>query len=267
MPRGREPTGTSQHGPRVRSGRVLRTPGPIGVTGSRTDQTRYRGGWMRFDGFNLYWYDSPYPSTQRVGYVTRAQSGQNIKIEKLGIVQGAVQRSFADSKLENVGPIPEGQYDVLINDAGPAKLIPGYMQRRDEDDVVVEVWRWMVGIRGMQRIQDDLPMSLDNPRTLDRDESNHQVDAWGKYRARILPRHGTDTFGRGGFYLHSSRKLAGTHGCIETLGDEEIFKRLIQVRERYRVHKIRLVVAGASAEMFSLEVQSLRVMTWRADDF
>jgi hypothetical protein len=222
---------------------------------------------MRFDGFYLTWYDSAYPSTQHVGYKTRAQSGQNIQIMKLGIVQGAVQRSFADSHLENLGPIPEGHYDLLISDAGPAKLIPGIMETADENGEVADIFRWMVGIRGMQRIQDDLPLYLDNPRTPDRDESSRQIDAWGRHRARIIPRQGTHTFGRGGFYLHSSRKLAGTHGCIETLGDEEIFKRLIQVRERHRVHKIRLVVASVSADMFSSEIQSLRQTIWRAEDF
>jgi hypothetical protein len=267
MPRGREPVGTSQPSPRVRNGRITRTPGPIGLTGARAETARYRGGWMRFDGFNLIWYDSPYPSTQRIGYRTRAQSGQNLMVEKLGIVVGAVQRPFSDSKLENTGPIPEGQYDLLISDAGPAKLLPGYSQNRDENGVVVEAWRWLAGIRGLQRIQDDLELNLDNPRTPDVDESSRQVEAWGKYRARIIARQGTHTFGRGGFYLHSSRKMRGTHGCIETLGDEEIFQRLIQVRQRYRVHKIRLVVAPASAEMFSPEIQSLRVMTWRPEDF
>jgi hypothetical protein len=267
MPRGRDPIGTTQRSPRVRGGRIVRTPGPVGLTGAHAPHARYRGGWMRFDGFQLIWYDSPYPSTQRVGYTTRAQSGQNIVLEDLGIVRGAVQRPFTDSKLEGVGPIPEGQYDVLINDAGPAKLLPDFSKKRDEDGVVTEVWRWMVGIRGMQRIQDNLEMDLDNPRTPGVDESSHQVDAWGKYRARIMPRQGTHTFGRGGFYLHSSRKMVGTHGCIETLGDEAIFRRMIDIRERYRVHKIRLVVASISAELLSVEVQSLRVMTWRPDDF
>lgn len=267
MPRNREPIGTMQSRGQVRQGRITRTPGPIGLSGASADTARYRGGWMRFDGFQLLWYDSAYPSTQRLGYRTRAQSGQNVKIEKLGIVVGAVQRPFTDSKLPNVGPIPEGQYDVLINDAGPAKLQPGYGQERDENGVVVEAWRWLVGIRGMQRIQDDLEMYLDNPRTPDRDESSRQVDAWGKYRARIIPRQGTHMFGRGGFYLHSSRKMSGTHGCIETLGDEEIFLRMIDVRQRYRVRKIRLVVASVSADMFSPEIQSLRVMTWKPEDF
>jgi hypothetical protein len=267
MPRDREPMGTTQANRRIRRGRIVRTPGPLGTAAAQAWPARYSGGWMRFNGFQLIWYDSSYPSTQRVGYITRAQSGQNIKVEVLGIAQDAVQRPFTDSRLKDVGPIPEGQYDLLIADAGPARLIPGYRRERGDNGVVTDVWRWMVGIRGMQRIQDDLQYTLDNPRTPDVDESSRQVEVWGKYRARIVPRHGTQMFGRGGFYLHSSRKMAGTHGCIETLGDETIFLRLMQVRERYRLHKIRLVVASAAADNFSPEMQSIRASFWRPEDY
>ena len=267
MPRDREPLGTTRGHQPVRAGRLVRRPGPVGTDGPASTTARYRGGWIRFNGFQLIWYDSTYPSTQRIGYVTQAQSGQNIPVEVLGMQQGALQRPFTDSHLEDVGPIPEGQYDLLINDAGPAQLLPGYSRERDAQGVVTDVWRWLVGIRGMQRIQDELEFSLDNPRTPDVDESSKQVEIWGKYRARIVPRAGTHTFGRGGFYLHSSRKMSGTHGCIETLGDETIFLRLMQVRERCRVHRIRLVVASASAEMFSPEIQSLRASFWQRDEY
>jgi hypothetical protein len=213
---------------------------------------------MRFDGFTLIWYDSPYPSTRVVGHWTRAQSGQTIIVKRLGIEVGAHPRPFTDSKESGEGPIPEGHYDIYFNDAGHPTLRRAYGVERDENGIVVNAYRWTNGVRGMQCIPDDVPLYVDNPKTPDVDESNRQVDVWGRYRARIIPRVGTRTFGRGGFYLHSSNKLGGTHGCIETMGNEYIFLRLAHVRTTLGVHKILLVVKSVAADMFSDEIRALR---------
>jgi hypothetical protein len=66
--------------------------------------------------------------------------------------------------------------------------------------------------------------------------------AWGKYRARIEPRTGTDILGReGGFYLHSSDK-SQTSGCIETKGNEDIMIRLRDRAVREKDYRILLLV-------------------------
>jgi hypothetical protein len=68
-------------------------------------------------------------------------------------------------------------------------------------------------------------------------------ELWGTYRARILKFGGGELpNGRGGFYLHSSGKPVGTHGCIETQNNTDIFIRLSARAARLREWKIKLLV-------------------------
>ena len=260
---------------------MQRRPGPLGVTGldettpehfgrghrvpgPQLDQhgagprarVRRSVGWLKFDGFQLIWFAHAYPNTDRIVYETQAQSGKTKLIERDNEVVAGFRSPFSESRNRDTGPIPPGAYDVLISDAGVPKLLPGYGRDRDEHGRVTAVYQFMKPAFGIQRIPDDLLQALDNPRTPE-DESFTMVDVWGRYRARIEARPGTNTFGRGGFYLHSSKKIHGTHGCIETLGDEEIFHRLAHARELYGVRRIPLAVKSAPAWMFTDEAQSL----------
>lgn len=65
-----------------------------------------------------------------------------------------------------------------------------------------------------------------------KDEGNHEFSdrtasskvAWGSYRWALLPKKGTNTFGRHSFYLHGG-STPGSIGCIDLVTDSENFAK------------------------------------------
>jgi len=107
---------------------------------------------------------------------------------------------------EDAGPIPEGTYKINLKpdpnreakvDPKTGELKPG---------------------TGIEQIPDVGYTS---------DGQAWEYPGWGDTRAALEPSAGTDTLGRGGFYIHDSTK-GYTHGCIEV--ESGIFDDMIDYR-------------------------------------
>jgi len=85
---------------------------------------------------------------------------------------------------KNIGPIPRGEYEIHSEDVSN----PG----RFKD--------WIRNIK-MPKFLSWIRFSGD----------------WGDWRVRIIPKEGTNTFGRKGFFLHGGEE-PGSRGCIDIGG-------------------------------------------------
>ena len=63
----------------------------------------------------------------------------------------------------------------------------------------------------------------DNTQSFNADTLYSQI-SWGNFRAPIIVAKGTNTFGRGSFYLHGGT-LPGSHGCIDLAGEMDDFAK------------------------------------------
>jgi len=97
------------------------------------------------------------------------------------------------SKDKDAGPLPPGKYSI-----GPlqsrSKLSPPVSE-------LVSLWNFMTG----QYVSAAGGWSAD---------SDFSKIAWGNYRAPISSKPGTNTYGRGSFYVHGGA-IPGSHGCID----------------------------------------------------
>lgn len=80
-----------------------------------------------------------------------------------------------------------------------------------------------------------------NPAELDDNTWNPFVsyDSWGNFRITIHPFTNTETFGRGGFFIHGG-STAGSAGCIDLIGSMDAFASFLK---QYKNCKIQLKVS------------------------
>jgi len=95
------------------------------------------------------------------------------------------------------GPLPEGNYVI------------GKIQTRDQkvdNDIISRIKR-AIHTSGNNSDGEDLSTDWQKGTT-------QSQMAWGNHRIAIQPSKGTNTFGRGGFYVHGGA-VRGSHGCID----------------------------------------------------
>lgn len=107
------------------------------------------------------------------------------------------------SKDKDAGPLPPGKYTV-----GPVqgrdKTLPTISQ-------ISALWSWLTGQ------YNEKPGGFSS-------ESEFSRVAWGNYRAPINSAPGTDTHGRGSFYIHGGA-IPGSHGCIDLTDQMDDFAK------------------------------------------
>ncbi|MFC5828278.1 hypothetical protein [Nonomuraea insulae] len=142
--------------------------------------------------------------------------------------------------VEDLGPLPEGLYTFLTHVDPRQNSVAAANKLGDR--AVTNNYR-----EGIQF----LPMDGDKPKYPD----------WGTMRVRLTQVRGA-TYGRGGFFLHNSRK-GYSHGCIEiggTIDDVDFFSALlIHAGSPDRKPKLTLLVK------YSYPDQSTSGKTKRAD--
>jgi hypothetical protein len=117
------------------------------------------------------------------------------------------------AKVKNEGPTPPGNYTL------------GVTQKRSttgkwENDV-----QFIKGVVSKQTIY-NLPKSpyvKEEPHEFSDKTPTSEV-AWGDYRWALQPKKGTNTFGRGSFYLHGG-STPGSIGCIDLVTDSDDFAK------------------------------------------
>ncbi len=115
------------------------------------------------------------------------------------------------SKKKNHGPIPEGIYTFIVKDS---KGFPSALWKNCD-----------LASAGRRTGIQTIPRGLEARNRIgseDIDCERYWVN-WGNNRIKIFPSKKTNTYGRGGFYLHDSAK-GYTHGCIEV--DKKFFDDL-----------------------------------------
>jgi hypothetical protein len=102
-------------------------------------------------------------------------------------------QTAAEQTVKDAGPIPEGQYSMLLKIAGTAHVIDPDAGKLDTNP-------------GVESLVD-----MPGP-----DGRLYESSAWGKNRIRLNPLaiNNPKARSRGGFYLHDSPK-GYSHGCVE----------------------------------------------------
>jgi len=110
-------------------------------------------------------------------------------------------KEYQTNKLE--GPPPEGNY------------MAGAIQTRDQktDPGVFEVIKTGFAFTQGKKLDDNWGS-----------QTNASSIAWGNHRISIQPTQGTNTFGRGGFYIHGGN-IPGSHGCIDLTDQMDDFTK------------------------------------------
>lgn len=164
-----------------------------------------------FNGENLIWSVkkgstySPiksWPATSGLSFLNSATGN-----EWLLLAKSFVQSPEMFSKEKNAGPTPPGEYLI------------GLLETRSGTHEDVSVLRALY-----KKIFTD---EYDNPTTAEKDFQNsgeYSRIGWGNFRAAIYSKPGTNTFGRGGFYVHGGT-FPGSHGCIDLTSDMDDFSK------------------------------------------
>jgi peptidoglycan hydrolase-like protein with peptidoglycan-binding domain len=102
-------------------------------------------------------------------------------------------------KIKGAGPIPEGSYYL------------GDIQKRTNGDALK-----LAGNKDwyeLLKLYDEEVKKIGDNHNFNAGTAQDMI-AWGNYRMAIIKKSGTETFGRGSFYLHGGG-LAGSIGCID----------------------------------------------------
>ena len=119
-------------------------------------------------------------------------------------------------KVKEQGPIPQGVYTI------------NSVEKRTKGGNAIQY----CGNKNWVEIGKDFTLSVKEEGDNHDFNSGTKQDliAWGNYRMPITPKSGTNTFGRGSFYIHGGC-IAGSIGCIDLLENMDNF---ILVFENYR---------------------------------
>jgi hypothetical protein len=102
-------------------------------------------------------------------------------------------------KVKGAGPIPEGSY-----------YLGGIQKRTNGNSLKLagnKDWYELL------KVYDDEYNKIGDNHNFNAGTAQDMI-AWGNYRMAIIPKGGTETYGRGSFYLHGGG-LAGSIGCID----------------------------------------------------
>jgi RHS repeat-associated protein len=139
--------------------------------------------WIEYNGQKVTWYTGPTGDRSQPHRACAATSG------------GPYNQYPKDQNLPDLGPVPEGWYDVNLS-PNPDRLAKA-------DPRTAELLASAVG--GIEII----PQQFTTP-----SGDTFTYPGWGTWRSRLQPKRGR-TFGRSNFYFHNSHK-GYTHGCVET---------------------------------------------------
>ncbi len=175
------------------------------VTGSENfnDPNSY----LTFDGTQLSWY-------AKGGVVKswKAESGLTFWNTPLGDWPELFKRYTTSkdewSKDKDAGPTPPGKYIV------------GPLQSRTTDGTDVSFYQSVSALWDM--IVGNTP--TDKEKAFNADTKYSKI-GWGNFRLAIKPQKGTNTFGRGSFFVHGG-KFAGSHGCIDLTNKMDDFAKI-----------------------------------------
>lgn len=161
--------------------------------------------YLQFNGEQLQWV-----AGGQVIKTWKAVSGLtlfNTPISNWGqMIKGFAVSPEKFSQDKNAGPTPPGKYIV-----GPIQAREGDMETVG---VISAMWKKLTG-------------AFDNTSVAKqsfKSNSDYSKVGWGNYRATITPKSGTNTYGRGSFYIHGGT-LPGSHGCIDLTSDMADFAK------------------------------------------
>ena len=150
---------------------------------------------LLFDGNKLYWMvsGSPTKSWNAISGLT----WKNTPFRDYGkLLKRFTQTPDEFSKMKDAGPLPKGDYTI-----GPIQTRKG---NTSEIGAITALWNKALGKYNNVAAKD----------TSFQSESEFSRIGWGNYRATIIPKPGTVTYGRGDFYIHGG-SFEGSHGCID----------------------------------------------------
>jgi hypothetical protein len=172
---------------------------------------------LLFDGDSLIWM-SDNSEIKRWD----ATSGVNLLNAEPNQWLDVIKKPFITTqelqKLPNFGPTPEGQYYV-------GKLQTSKLEKTNPFmDFVNLVFK-----------------SGQSNHDWNKNTASTRI-SWGYYRAPIIPKSGTDTYGRSNFYVHGGA-LPASHGCIDLTSDMENFAKFYSAwAAKFKKDKIPLKV-------------------------
>lgn len=135
------------------------------------------------------------------------------------------------SKSKNEGPTPEGDYTL-----GPEQYMAGDTWKNKES-ALLAISKTTAGDQDPEfaKKYPDPPHEFSNRTNLAR-------VAWGNYRYALIPSAGTQTHGRGSFYLHGG-SFPGSIGCIDlTVNSGDFADYYKKWREKTKKKTIKLKV-------------------------
>ena len=166
--------------------------------------TKEDDAYLVFNGKTLSWYSNGSIVKQWEGLSGRPVTTGNLTPAQKELVKGYdrspedVKKSFKDySKTKEAGSIPQGKYSI------------GTIQTRSGAKASTL-------INSVKNIWDLYAMRSKSEKEGHGWNTGTIADriAWGDYRIPITPQSGTNTYGRGGFYVHGGG-VAGSIGCID----------------------------------------------------
>lgn len=175
-----------------------------------------------FDGNKLYWV-----SNGSVINSWGATSGVNLLNAEpnqwLTVAKNLFTSNKEKAKLKEFGPTPEGQYYV-------GKLQSSKLGKTNPFMDLIKV----------------IFQSGQSKHDWNSDTAGTRI-SWGYYRAPIIPKSGTNTYGRGSFYVHGGL-LPASHGCIDLTGSMDDFAKFYSSwATKYKKDKIPLTVKYSKA--------------------
>lgn len=156
--------------------------------------------WIEFQGQFTTWYFGKY-GDRKSGYLFRIPGTSGS--EGFQFPEFQSQKGSNDGP-DPGGPVPQGRYSISLIEE-PSRRVRWGKNATNSAHGIQMFGLWPDG-------------TSESPN-------------WGTWRARLDPSAGTNTYGRGNFYLHDSGK-GFTHGCVETnkSGGRKLLNQLIKYR-------------------------------------
>ena len=162
---------------------------------------------LSFNGDTLTWMTNGTPIKN-----WKAESGLTVKNSKPSEWGKMIRRYTANptewSKDKNAGPTPPGNYVLGDLQTRKGAHSPEISQIRS---------MWLAITHGSKGKWTDSSQAFHL-------DTIYSRIGWGNFRAPVIATKGTETFGRGSFYLHGG-SVPGTHGCIDLTDQMDDFAK------------------------------------------
>jgi len=116
------------------------------------------------------------------------------------------------AKVKNEGPVPQGEYTL------------GKTQARSIPDGWKKDANLVMSVLTRSVVSELDPKVKDESRHEFSDSTDVSYLGWGSHRWALIPKKGTNTFGRNSFYLHGG-SAPGSIGCIDLVTDSPEFAK------------------------------------------